>query len=397
MLRSIVAVLVVLLLGAAGAGAYLQYVMVPGQQAKGGPGGRPGMGGPVAVEAGEVRVGPAVTSIDAVGTLVSNESVVLRPEVSGRVTAINFTEGARVRAGDLLVELDSSIERAQLAQADAQLNLARSNFERASELRRSNAGTQRALDEAQAAIRMAEAEVALARARLEKRLLVAPFEARAGLRHISLGEFVESGDEIVNLAQIDPLKVDFRVPELFLPAVAAGQRISLSIDAFPDEAFEGVVRAIDPQIDQAGRAVVVRAVIENDDGKLRPGLFVRVRLTLAEREEAIFVPEQAILPQGDKQFVFLVEAGAEGQPAQAKMTPVELGLRRGGEVEVTQGLQPGNVIVTAGLLKVRDGVPVAVQPPPGTEPPPADPAPPTAQGGGPAVKPAAAATRPEAG
>ena len=361
MLRSLLAIIVVLLVGGAVVVAYWWLVMAPVQQA--GPPGGPG--GPVPVEAQPVRVGNAETTIEAVGTLISNESVVLRPEVDGRVARINFVEGARVANGEVLVELDSSVERAELAQAQAQQILARSNFERAKELRRNNAGTQRALDEADAALRTADAAVDLAQARLDKRRLLAPFDAWSGLRNVSPGDFVTTDTRIVNLEQTDPLKVDFRVPELFLPAVAKGQRITLEIDAYPGEAFVGTVRALDPLIDATGRALVVRAEIANDEEKLRPGLFARVRLTLAERQSALFVPEQAIQPQGDKAFVFRVMAGGDGKSV-ARLTPVVLGARRGGEVEVMQGLAPGDVVVDAGLLKIRDGVPVQILPAAGT-------------------------------
>ena len=326
-------------------------------------GGRAGPGGPVPVEVLPVRVGTAETTIDAVGSLVSNESVVIRPEVAGRVTAINFQEGSLVPARTLLLELDNSVEHAELAQAEAQLALAQSNFERAKELRRNNVGTQRALDEAEAALRTGQAQVELARAQLDKRILVAPFAGTTGLRKVSPGEFVTAGTAIVNLEQLDPLKVDFMVPEIFLPAVAHGQRIALTIDAFPGSAFVGTVKAIDPLIDKGGRSIVVRAEIGNGDGALRPGLFVRVRLTLAERENALFVPEQAIQPQGERSFVFKVASGADGKPV-AKLTQVELGARRQGEVEVRGGLAAGDSVVTAGLLKVRDGVPIKPEPPP---------------------------------
>jgi membrane fusion protein, multidrug efflux system len=315
-----------------------------------------------------VRVGDAETSLEAVGTLVSNESVVLRPEVNGRVTTISFVEGGTLAKGTVLVELDSSIERAELQQAEAQRSLARSNFERAKELRRNNAGTQRALDEADSTLRTADAAVDLAQAQLDKRTLTAPFDARAGLRKVSPGEFVTAGTAIVNLEQIDPLKVDFRVPEVFLPVVAPGQRIALEIDAYPGQSFDGVVKALDPLVDKAGRAIVVRAEIANDEAKLRPGLFARVRLTLAERQNALFVPEQAIQPQGDRAFVFKVVDQADGKPPIAKLTPVTLGDRRRGEVEIRDGLGAGDVIVTAGLLKIRDGVPVQVQPATGAPP-----------------------------
>ncbi|MEK0085434.1 efflux RND transporter periplasmic adaptor subunit [Benzoatithermus flavus] len=365
MLRSLVAILIVLLLGAAAAGAYWKLVMMPAQQqaAAAGPGGgRGGAGGPVPVEATPVRIGTAETGIEAVGTLRSNESVVVRPEVAGRITAINFVEGGMVRKDAVLLELDSSIERAELEQAEAQRDLARANFERAKELRRNNVGTQRSLDEAEASLRTAQAAVDLARARLEKRTLRAPFDAQAGLRNVSPGEFVNAGTEIVNLEQVDPLKVDFRVPEIFLPAVAPGQKIVLAIDAYPGESFTGTVTAIDPLIDKAGRSILIRAEIRNDAGKLRPGLFARVSLTLAERENALFVPEQAIQPQGERQFLFKVVDQGEGKPKVAKLTEVKLGNRRKGEVEVREGLAPGDIVVTAGLLKIRDGVPVQVLP-----------------------------------
>lgn len=382
MLRSVVAVLIVLLVAAAGASAYWLYVMAPAQPTGSAGGSRGGPGGPVPVEAQPVRVGDAETSIDAVGTLLSNESVVLRPEVAGRLTAINFTEGGMLAKGTVVVELDSSIERAELQQAMAQQSLAHSNFDRAKELRRSNAGTQRALDESESAMKTADAAVDLAQARLDKRKLVAPFDGRAGLRNVSPGEFVEVGTAIVNLEQIDPLKVDFRVPELFLPAVEPGQRISLAIDAFPEQGFTGVVKALDPLIDKAGRAIVVRAEIGNDEKKLRPGLFARVSLTLAERQNAIFVPEQAIQPQGDQAYVFKVVDQTGGKPKLVKLTPVQLGNRHQGEVEVRAGLAAGDVIVTGGLLKIRDGVPIQVVAPGG--PPAAPPGgPPASQGGGP--------------
>ena len=362
MLRSILAILTVLLLGAAGAGAYWKLVMLPGQE-QAAAAARGSAGGPVPVEAQAVRLGPAETSLDAVGTLISNESVVLRPEVSGRVASINFAEGGMVPKGTVLVELDSSIESAELAQAEAARTLARSNFERASELRRNNAGTQRALDEADAALRTADAAVDLAQARLDKRKLVAPFEARAGLRNVSPGAFVTSETAIVNLEQIDPIKVDFRVPELFLPTVVPGQKITVEIDAFPGRSFTGDVKALNPLIDATGRAIVVRAEVANEDGKLRPGLFARVHLQLAERENALFVPEQAIQPQGDKAFVFKVVDPGDGKTV-AKLTPIVLGNRRQGEVEVREGLAPNDLIVTAGLLKIRDGAPVQAGTPP---------------------------------
>ncbi len=372
MLRTLLAVLVVLMLGAGAAGAYWKFVVEPERQAAaGGPvpgGGRGGTRGPTPVEAAEVRIGPVEVTTEAVGSLLSNESVVIRPEVTGRVAAINFDEGAPVKAGQVIVELDASVERAQLAQAEAELSLGTANFERAKELRRSNVGTQRALDEAQAQLRTAEAAIQLAKARLSKLTLTAPFDAVAGLRRVSVGDFVTAGTDIVGLEQIKPLKVDFAIPEIFLRSVREGQRIAFTVDAFPGEAFEGEVFAVSPLVSEAGRAVTLRARIDNTDVRLRPGLFARVTLTLSEQAEGVWIAEEAVVPEGGRQFVFKVANGGEGKPNVARKTEVKLGLRRQGEVQVASGLAPGDVVVTGGVSKIREDAPVAVQQAPGGAP-----------------------------
>lgn len=360
MLRSFVAVLVVLAVAAGSGWAYWQYVMVPGQK-QAGPGGPPA-GFAMPVEAAPVTVGTAQRQIQAIGTLRSNESVVIRPEIAGRVAGFNFAEGQRVQRGQVLVQFDASVERAELAQAEAAASLARSNYTRAVELERRGAGTQRALDEAQAQIRTATAAIELRKARLEKFQLTAPFDGVVGLRKVSVGDFVNSGQEIVNLEQIDTLKVDFRVPELFLPALRTGQRVEISVDAHPGRGFAGEVYAIDPAVDVAGRAVVIRARIPNPDDTLRPGLFARVTLTLAQRPMALFVPEQAIVPQGDRHTLFKLVDNGEGKPKTVRLVTVKLGERRPGEVEILEGLTRDDVVVVAGILKIRDGQPVQVMP-----------------------------------
>jgi membrane fusion protein, multidrug efflux system len=378
-LRSLVAVLVVLLLGAAAAGAYWQLVLLPAQaqRSAGGAIGRPGAGMPVAVEAAEVRVGPAEVTVEAVGTLLSDESVLLRPEVSGRIVDFNFTEGEPVTRGQALVRLDDSVEQAELKEAEARLQLADANHQRASSLVANRAGTQRALDEAEAARNTARASLELARARLGKKTLVAPFDAIAGLRRVSPGDYVSDGDDIVNLEKIQPLKVDFRVPEIFLANLKVGRPIRVVIDAFRDRGFEGRILAINPLVDAGGRAVVIRAQVANDDRVLRPGLFARVTLSLSEQAEAVFVPEAAIVPDAGQRFVYRVEPG---DAPTARRVAVETGKRLPGEVQVTKGLAAGDRVVTAGVLKLRDGAAVKLIPAGGGEgakpvpPTPADPA-----------------------
>jgi membrane fusion protein (multidrug efflux system) len=362
MLRSIVAVVVVAVVAAVGGWWwYTTQSLGNTAPAAGRPGGPPG-GFAAPVEAAPVRVGTAERQIVAVGSLRSNESVIIRPEVAGRVAELNIAEGQRVRRGQPLVRLDSTLERAQLAQAEAALQLSRANNTRAEELMRTGAGMQRNVDESRSRQRVDEAIVNFGRARLDKLTIEAPFDGVLGLRRISVGEFVQAGAEIVNLEMVDPLKVDFRVPELFLAAVATGQRVAIAVDAYPGRAFEGEVIAIDPAVDPGGRSVVIRARVPNTNDALRPGLFARVTLTLASRENAVFVPDSAIVPFGDQHFVFKVVEG------RAVQTRVQLGERRRGEVEIREGLAAGDIVVTAGQIRVRDGVPVRVAPPPGQPP-----------------------------
>jgi membrane fusion protein (multidrug efflux system) len=297
----------------------------------------------------------------------------MRPELIGRIAQINFDEGQRVKKGQLLVQLDSAVPRAELVQMQASLSLAKANYERAQELARRNAGTERALDEARWKLRNDEAAVKLAEARLEKYALSAPFDGVVGLRKVSVGDLVKEGADLVNLEQVDPLKVDFRVPEVFLASLKVGQRIAVSVDALPGRSFSGEVYAIDPLVDANGRAVVIRARIANTDDALRPGLFARVGLVIDERQEAVFVPEQSLVPINDQLFVFKVVDGPQGGKVVA-FTKVKLGERRKGEAEVVEGLKPGDTIITAGLLKVRDGTPVQILPPPANSPGAAAPA-----------------------
>jgi membrane fusion protein (multidrug efflux system) len=311
----------------------------------------------VPVETARVTVGPIERRLTAVGSLRSNESVVIRPEIAGRITEFRFDEGARVEQGQPLVVLDDSVWRAVVEQVQAALELSQTNYDRAVDLLQRKVGTTKARDEAFSQMRVDQAELELARARLDKSTITAPFDGVVGLRKVSVGDFVNMGDDIVNLEQIDPLKADFRVAEAYLGAVRPGQRIELGVDAFPGQLFAGEVFAIDPLIDESGRSILLRARLPNPDHVLRPGLFARVTLVLNEREGAIQVPEQALVPQGQDQFVFKVKDGT------ATFVKVTTGIRREGMVEILDGLGPEDEVVTAGQLKLRDGAAVAPVPP----------------------------------
>jgi membrane fusion protein (multidrug efflux system) len=334
--------------------ATVQSAAAPAKGAGGGSGGG-AQAAPVVVETHTVQTRALPDDVSAVGSLVSNESVVLRPEVSGRIEAIRFRDGETVRRGAVLVELDSAVERAEQQQARANLTLAESNFRRTQDLFGRKFVSQSSLDDARAKLEVARAGLALAQAHLQRMQIRAPFDGVVGIRSVSPGDFVKDGDALINLEDIATLKVDFRLPELYLDRVRPGQTLELTSDVLPGEVHSATVEAIDPLVDAQGRAVRLRASLRNPDMRLRPGVFARVRLILAERAEVAVVPEAALVPApGNVQFVYRVEDG------KVQRVMVKTGQRRDAMVEVVEGLAPGAVVVTAGQLKLRDGAAVKV-------------------------------------
>ena len=304
---------------------------------------------PVTVEAAPVRLARVQREIEAVGSLRSNESVIIRPEIAGRITEILFEEGQLVQRGAPLFQLDDTIARAQLEQAKASLVLSRANHERTQDLHRRGASTQRAHDEAVAKLRADEAALELAQATLGKARIFAPFDGIVGLRRVSVGDYVNPGQDLVNIEDLKSLKVDFRVPEIYSMQLKVGQKVQVRLDSIPNSGYEGTVYAIDPAYDPNGRAIILRARLPNSDGLLRSGMFARVTLLVDEREQAIVVPETAVVPVGDDQFVYCVVDG------KAVMTKVRTGQRRQGQVEIVEGLSREAVVVTEGTVKLRDG------------------------------------------
>jgi membrane fusion protein (multidrug efflux system) len=347
-------------IGAAGAGYWMgaQRTAAPASAppgaaaAKGGP--AQGAAQATSVEAVKVVTAPMPQTIVAVGSLRSDESVTLRPESAGRISAITFQEGQRVAKGAPLVKLDPAIPDAEYAQAKANLTLAKAKFDRAVDLANRNYISGQAKDEAENSYKVAQATMQLAEAKLAKTDIRAPFSGIIGLRSVSIGDYVKEGADLVNLESIDPLKVDFRVPETYLRQVQPGQSLTITLDAMPGSQFDGKVVAVNPLVDAAGRSIVIRAQVRNQDIVLRPGMFARVRLITKQQADAMVVPEQALVPQGTEQYVFKI---LDNKVVRVK---VETGQRRDGKVEVIAGLVPGDLIVTAGQLKLRDGTLVSV-------------------------------------
>ncbi|KAA0875907.1 efflux RND transporter periplasmic adaptor subunit [Nitrincola tapanii] len=291
--------------------------------------------------------------LSAVGRLRANESIILRAEISGRIEQILFREGEKVNQGQELIRLDSASYEAELAQAQAQVNLSRAEYQRAADLLERRVGSQNDRDTKLAQLRVHEAQMELARTRLDKTRLRAPFEGVIGLRQVSPGDFISSGQDLVEVTDFSQMKADFSVPERFLSQLAVGQNLLIEVDALPGERFQGEIYAIAPSSSARSHNIQIRARIPNPDGRLRPGLFANIRIIIGENPQALMIPEQAIVPLDNQFYVMRMN-----EQNQVNMVPVTLGERRFGEVEIRSGIQAGDVIVTAGQIKLRPGMPI---------------------------------------
>lgn len=294
---------------------------------------------------------PRLLEVDTqlVGSLLADEETLISSEVAGRLSGIHFTDGQPVKAGARLFTLDASIERAQLERARASAELAQTEFQRAEDLLSRNAGSANVRDAARATLRINQAEVQLAEERLAKMTLTAPFDGVLGIRRVSPGDYLTPGQALVVLLANNPMRVEFRIPEVLITDVAEGQDIEISVDALGGRKFSGKVITLAPQVEVSGRSLLVQAVLDNQEGILRPGMFTRVRLILDRVENALLVPEEALVPEGRSQFVFRLVDGV------AEKVQVTLGHRMRGQVQITEGINPGDVVVTAGQMKLRPG------------------------------------------
>lgn len=286
--------------------------------------------------------------IEAVGSTRASESITIAARVSNIVTRIGFEEGALVEKGQLLIELESSEARANLAVAEAALLDIRRQVERSQELIRSNSISESVLDQQRAQLQAAEARLAAAKAALADHSLRAPFAGRVGLRHVSPGSLVTPGTPITTLDKTDVMQLDFEVPETFISDLRQGLPITAASAAYPGESFVGRVANIDARVDRITRSVTVRADLPNEAGKLLPGMFMTVILENNPRE-AIVVPEQSIVPEGSRKFVFVVNGNT------VEKREITIGLRLRGVVEVLSGLEVGEIFVTEGIQSLRNG------------------------------------------
>jgi membrane fusion protein (multidrug efflux system) len=312
-----------------------------------------GAGDVVAVEIGKVEQMVLKDEAQAVGSLRARQAVVLRPEVSGRISALGFKDGQRVRKGQLLVQLDDALQVAQLSQAQAQAGIAATQLKRNRELLAQNFVSASVVDQSVANLEVAEAQVALSKAQLNRLKIVAPFDAVTGIRMVNLGDYVKDGADLVSLEDSSSMWAEFRMPERYVPRLKLGQEVSLTLDALPGKAFKAVVDVMDAQFDVNGRSMLVRARLLAPTQELRSGLFTRVKVVLGERPNALVVPEEALVPQGGKQYIFKVLESPQG-PLSQRIEAV-LGMRVEGKVELLEGVKAGETVVTAGQARLLRG------------------------------------------
>ncbi|GGW80402.1 efflux RND transporter periplasmic adaptor subunit [Alteromonas halophila] len=337
-----------LILAVIALGAVLAYINLPQSE----------QGNQQQAQATPVRVATVTrqsfpVTIEALGTATANESVSITAQVTDTVHSIHFDDGDTVAAGALLVQLNNDEEKARIDELKANIAEAQRQRDRIQNLRQSSAASEQLLDEQQARVEALTAQLDVARAQLQDLQIAAPFAGLLGIREISKGSLVRPADIITTLDDISVIKVDFSVAERHLASLSAGQRISATSAAYPQASFEGKVSTIGSRVDPVTRSVMVRALIDNADSRLRPGMLLTI---VVEKRvlDTLVIPEKALVPVQDKQFVFVLEGDTVTQQA------VTIGIRKPGQVQVTEGLDEGSQIVTEGTLRVRDGSRVSV-------------------------------------
>lgn len=324
----------------------------------GGEGGGPGGGGgfampPTPVEVATIERGELVDRFEAVGTFEAVQAIDVVAEVSGIVRELPFREGEPVQRGALLARLEDSELAASLARAEAVVEQTRNSYERVKSVVEQNAAAPQDLDDALAALRVAEAEAALARARLEKTRVRAPFSGFVGPRWVSQGAFLQPGQAITQLTQLDELEVVFNAPERYMPRLSVDAPVNVSTPAYPDFSTDGRIAVVDPVVDPATRTVEVIARVPNLGLRFRPGMSADVVAVLQRKQDALLVPSAAVFAEGNQTFVFVV-----GADSTVQKTPVVLGTRLAAAVEVLDGLAGGARVVRAGHQKLFPGAKV---------------------------------------
>jgi membrane fusion protein (multidrug efflux system) len=308
-------------------------------------------GAALAVSAIVVERGPFAELVTSTGTMRAEESVELQAEINGKVVAINFTEGAHVKAGELLVKLNDADLRATRERAVQRKKLAKLREQRLAQLVKQGVARQEEYDTAFSELQVQNSEIELADAQIAKTEVRAPFSGVVGLRYVSTGAFVNAATRVATLQRLDRLKIDFSIPEKYAGRIKLGSAIEFSV-AGGNRKYNGEIYAFDPRIDTSTRTVLLRAICSNEDNMLLPGAFANVALTLSKMDDAILIPSEAVIPGLTEKNVFLIANG------KALRRAVETGTRTESRVQILAGLKPGDVVITSGLQQMRDGLPV---------------------------------------
>lgn len=331
---------------------------------------------PVPVEVVPARSGTVTERIEAIGTARALESVTITGRNTGNISVINFTEGEFVRAGTVLIELESRERRADLDQARAARDESRQRYERSLSLRATGAVPQARIDEQEAQFRASEARLRAVESRYDDVRLTAPFDGRVGMRQVSMGALIQPGTVITTLDDVSRIRVDFSLPEIVLGRARQGLRVTARSIAFSERSFQGEISAVDTRVDPATRSVRVTAIFPNTDETLRPGMFLNIDVGLIERSDAVLVPEEAVISEATRQFVYVVRPNNT-----ADRREVQIGQRQQGEIEIVRGIEPGDRVVVRGIQRLRANAPVTPRAfqPPAPAAPPAQPRPPAAE------------------
>ena len=306
----------------------------------------------------EARRQPMSETLSLVGSLTANEMVEIKSETDGAVDRINFAEGQRVEKSQILIQLDESKFGAALAEAEANFKLSQANYLRGQQLSKANLISQQEFEQMASMYQAQQAGLDLKKRQLKDARIYAPFAGIMGSRQISPGQVIARNTTLAWLVDLDIIKAEFNVPERFLGQLRVGQKLDINVVAYPGDVFEGGVYFIAPQVDPALRTVLVKARIQNSTGKLKPGMFANLDLTLRLNDHAIVIPESAVSSSGERNIIFIID-----QNETAQIVPVRLGVRQAGVVEVVSGLQGGERVIAEGLQKIRPGGKVSVRPP----------------------------------
>lgn len=309
---------------------------------------------PAMVETSTVHLTSQQVQIATTGNVIAIPGITIKPEASGRITKIFFKSGDQVTAGAPLIEINPDILKARLTQTIAEWKLAQLNYERSAKLYETHSISKADLDNSKAKLSSTKAEVDSAQASLNQTTVTAPFSGQLGLSAVNLGDFVNIGQNIVNLESLDPIFIDFTIPEVYLKEISKGQTILIRSDIYPKETFTGTVVATESRIDPTNRTLKLRAAVANKEGKLLPGTFVEVNLLTKKLADVISIPQTAVVYSSDGNYVFTVEKN------KAVKVSVQLGDRTAENIVVTEGLKPGDVVITAGQQKVHPGGPVII-------------------------------------